>query len=266
MFSISLVFRIRSLSLQAGYLSLGFPGGSVVKNLSASAGDVNLIPGLGRSPGEVNGNLLQYSCLGNPMDRGACWATDCGVTKVRHDWATKQQQQQQHISSLPQPPCPPKLTKSQHDPEDALAQRFKRVMSPLLQRELQQNSWHCLTSSAQPASSLEQRKWQCCDEESCARDQPLGPSSLRRWVRTIPEAPPYFDILGFHSVMEGEALPLLPGAESSLFLIIYLFIWLCQISVAALEILLAAHRLSSCGMQSPWLQRAGSGAPWHEGS
>ena len=66
--------------------------------------------------------------------------------------------------------------------------------------------------------------------------------------------------------MEGEALPLLPGAESSLLLIIYLFIWLCQISVAALEILLAAHRLSSCGMQSPWLQRAGSGAPWHEGS
>ena len=58
-----------------------------------------------------------------------------------------------------------------------------------------------------------------------------------------PWGPSYFDILGFHSVMEGEALPLLPGADSSLFLIIYLFIWLCQISVAALEILLAAHRI-----------------------
>ena len=85
MFSISSVFRIRSLSLQAGYLILGFPGGSVVKNLPASAGDVNLIPRLGRSPGEGNGNLLQYSCLGNPMARGACWAIDCGVMRVGHD-------------------------------------------------------------------------------------------------------------------------------------------------------------------------------------
>ena len=49
----------------------GFPGGSVVKNLPASAGDAGLIPGSERSPGEENGNLLQYSCLGNPMDRGA---------------------------------------------------------------------------------------------------------------------------------------------------------------------------------------------------
>ena len=55
----------------------------MVNNLPASAGDMNLIPGLGRSPGEGNGNPLQYSCLENPMDRGACWATDCGVTKSR---------------------------------------------------------------------------------------------------------------------------------------------------------------------------------------
>ena len=47
----------------------GFPGGSVVKNLSANAGDTRLIPVWGRSPGEGNGNLLQYSCLENPMDR-----------------------------------------------------------------------------------------------------------------------------------------------------------------------------------------------------
>jgi len=50
-----------------------------------------LIPGLGRCPGEGNSNLPQYSCLGNPMDRGAWWATSNGVT-VRHDLATKQQQ------------------------------------------------------------------------------------------------------------------------------------------------------------------------------
>ena len=48
---------------------MGVLGGSVVKNLLANAGDVGLIPGLGRSPGERNGNPLQYSCLGNPMDR-----------------------------------------------------------------------------------------------------------------------------------------------------------------------------------------------------
>ena len=53
---------------------MGFPGGSVVKNPSANegdTGDVGLIPGSGRSLGEGNGNPLQYSCLGNPMDRGA---------------------------------------------------------------------------------------------------------------------------------------------------------------------------------------------------
>ena len=59
---------------------LGFPGGSVVKNPPASAGDVGSIPGSGRSPGEGSGNLLQNSCLGNPMDTGARWATHHGVT------------------------------------------------------------------------------------------------------------------------------------------------------------------------------------------
>ena len=59
------------------------PGGSVVKNLSANAGDVGLIPGVGRSPGEGNGNPLQYSFLENSMDRGAWWATVRGVAKSR---------------------------------------------------------------------------------------------------------------------------------------------------------------------------------------
>ena len=53
----------------------GFPGGSVVNSLPTSAGDLGSVPGLGRSPGEGNGNPLQYSNLGNPMDRGAWWAT-----------------------------------------------------------------------------------------------------------------------------------------------------------------------------------------------
>ena len=49
----------------------GFPGGSVVKNPPANAGDIGSVPDPGRSSGEGNGNPLQYSCLGNPMDRGA---------------------------------------------------------------------------------------------------------------------------------------------------------------------------------------------------
>ena len=59
----------------------GFPGGSVVKSLPASAGDLGLIPGLGRSPGEGKDNSLRYSCLRNSKDREACLATVYGVTK-----------------------------------------------------------------------------------------------------------------------------------------------------------------------------------------
>ena len=60
---------------------MGFPGCSEVKSPSASTGDAGLIPGLGRYPGEGNGNSLQHSCLGNPMDRGAWQATVHGATK-----------------------------------------------------------------------------------------------------------------------------------------------------------------------------------------
>ena len=60
---------------------MGFSGGSVVKNLPVNAGDLGLTPGLGRSLGEEKGNPLQYSCLRNPMDRGAWQATVHGVTK-----------------------------------------------------------------------------------------------------------------------------------------------------------------------------------------
>ena len=59
----------------------GSPGGVVVKNPPASAGDAGLIPGSRRSTGEGNGNPLYYSCLGNRMDRGTWWATVHGVAK-----------------------------------------------------------------------------------------------------------------------------------------------------------------------------------------
>ena len=58
-----------------------FPGGSVVKNLPVNAGDVGSIPESGKTPGKRNGNPLQYSCLGNHMDRGAWQATNHGVAK-----------------------------------------------------------------------------------------------------------------------------------------------------------------------------------------
>ena len=60
---------------------MDFPGGSVVKNLPANAGDMGLIPGSRISPEEENGNPLQYSCLEDPVDRGAWWVTVHGVAK-----------------------------------------------------------------------------------------------------------------------------------------------------------------------------------------
>ena len=64
---------------------LGFLGGSGGKESVCNAGDLGLIPGSGRFPGEGNGNPLQYPYLGNPMDRGAWWATVHRITTVGHD-------------------------------------------------------------------------------------------------------------------------------------------------------------------------------------
>ena len=65
------------------WLRAGFPGGSDGKESACSAGDLDSIPGLGRSPREGNANPLQYSCLENSTDRGALWTTVRGVTKSR---------------------------------------------------------------------------------------------------------------------------------------------------------------------------------------
>ena len=66
-----------------------YPSDSAAKTLPASAEDTGSIPGSGTSPGEGNGNPLQYSCLGNLIDRGAWQAIGHGVTRVGHDLATK---------------------------------------------------------------------------------------------------------------------------------------------------------------------------------
>ena len=71
--SLSFVSSLRTLS--------GFPGDSVSRDSACSAGDLDLIPRVGRSHGEGNGNPLQYPCLENSMDRGAWQATTCRVAK-----------------------------------------------------------------------------------------------------------------------------------------------------------------------------------------
>ena len=65
----------------------GFPDGSVGKESSSNSGDAGQIPGFGRSPEGGNGNPVQYSCLGNPMDREAWGAAVQGVTKSRIQWS-----------------------------------------------------------------------------------------------------------------------------------------------------------------------------------
>ena len=77
-----------------------FPGGSVVKNTPAHAGDVGLIPGSGRSPGEGNGNPLQYSCLGNPMDRGVGGLQSMGL---QESWTRLSKRAHIHVSPLDHP-------------------------------------------------------------------------------------------------------------------------------------------------------------------
>ena len=76
------MWRKMCLIIKQPNISLtSFPGGSDGKESACDTGDVGLIPGWGRSPGEGNGNPLQYSCLENPVDRGAWWATVHGVAK-----------------------------------------------------------------------------------------------------------------------------------------------------------------------------------------
>ena len=72
----------KSFVLAGIYPVWGFPQSSVGKESASKAGDPGSIRGLGRTPGEGNGNPIQYSCLENPMDRGAWWATVHGARRV----------------------------------------------------------------------------------------------------------------------------------------------------------------------------------------
>ena len=85
-FASSVTFFISGLVLNNSYPS---SHSSVSKESACNAGELGSIPELGRSPGEGNDNPLQYSCLKNPMGRGAWWATVHGVARVGYDLATK---------------------------------------------------------------------------------------------------------------------------------------------------------------------------------
>ena len=74
-------FKLLLADLETLTSTMGFPGGSAGKESTCNVGDLGLILGLGRSIGKGHGNPLQYSCLGNPMNRGAWWATVHEVTK-----------------------------------------------------------------------------------------------------------------------------------------------------------------------------------------
>ena len=75
------MFKVQIVFIIYAYTFMDFFGGSVVKNPPVHEGDMGLIPGSGRSPGEGNGNPLQYSCLENPMDGGDWQATVQRITK-----------------------------------------------------------------------------------------------------------------------------------------------------------------------------------------
>ena len=79
---------------------MGFPGGSDDKESSCNAGDPGTVPGSGRSPGEGNGNPLQYSCLENPVDRGTCRAIVHGFAESDMTEKVSMHTLQQDISEL----------------------------------------------------------------------------------------------------------------------------------------------------------------------
>ena len=87
------------------YIKPGFPGGLVVKNLTANARESGLIPGLGRFPGGEHGNPFQYSCLENPMTEDPGRLQSMGLQRVRYDWACRHTctYPRASVSSIPEP-------------------------------------------------------------------------------------------------------------------------------------------------------------------
>ena len=77
--------KFLAIKKEVVYIERGFPCSTVGKESACNAGDLGLIPGSGKAPGEANGNSLQYSCLENPKDGGAGGLPSMGLHRVRHD-------------------------------------------------------------------------------------------------------------------------------------------------------------------------------------
>ena len=99
----------------------------MVKNPPANAGDAGSIPGSRGSPGEGNGNPLQYSCLGTSMDRGAWWVESMGSQGVGHNLAAEQQLDMIHQGVIRMTPPTPNLS---HGPWQRVIQRTRSDASP----------------------------------------------------------------------------------------------------------------------------------------
>ena len=121
---------------------MNFPGSSDGKESACNTRDLSLIPRSGRSPGEENGDPLQYSCLGNPMDRGAWQPTVHGVARVIHDLVTKTPPPQVMAAGLLANPNRYKDWKERNKmillhTQDNFLCRPKRLYHPVLGKKMQ---------------------------------------------------------------------------------------------------------------------------------
>ena len=124
---------------------MGFPHSSVGKESACNAGDLGWIPRLGRAPGEGNGTPLQYSCLENPMDRGAWRAAAYGAARVGHDWAA-------------QPPPGPRLTQRAMYYCNRLIILFTQIINKK-QAENEEKNFSLTLSALKSAVNLVHRGW-----------------------------------------------------------------------------------------------------------
>ena len=115
------------------FYGIEFYGGSEVKASACNVGDLGSIPGLGRSPGERNGNPLQYSCLENPMDGGAWWATVHRVAKSRTRLSnftfTLSAGSWKSVIAVPAGPCPSEASRGGSFPASPSLRRLPVLLA-----------------------------------------------------------------------------------------------------------------------------------------
>ena len=170
------------------FWTVGFPGGSEVKASACNAGDLGSIPGSRRSPGEGNGNPLQYSCLENPVDGGAWWATVHGVTESRTwlsdftctlwGWSGAIAASQHKVAEHPWVPWSP-------GPQESLSPESSGASWSALGESWRwsgQKSWHWTTESAVTDGAESEGEWITAFQRA-TRTHSFHPSSESPSVR-----------------------------------------------------------------------------------